>query len=376
MQELRRELVRIARYDTKVLITGESGVGKELVAGSIHRLSARASQAFVEVNCAGLSEGLLESELFGHVKGAFTDAYRDKPGKLELADRGTVFLDEVGEMTLRMQGLLLRFMEVGELQKVGSDSEIRQVNVRVVAATNRDLRQMVNEGRFREDLFYRLNVLHVILAPLRDRADDIPQLLDHFLRTFARHHDRVPPQITFDALDVLMAYDWPGNVRELRNVVERLVVSDCDPVRPQDLPFEVLNVKRAEPHHRQMQETLVDALMKQMRVDGVPFWNAVYPVFMSRDMTREELRELVRRGLETARGSYKIVARMFNLPDDDYKRFLGFLRTHECQVAFQQFRRVAVATDGGEIEASSASSPTTVVAYRDFDARRRASRGV
>ena len=178
---LQQEVERVARSDAKVLITGESGVGKEIVARAIHTLSPRATVSFAPVNCAGLPETLLESELFGHVKGSFTGAYRDKPGKLEMAHNGTVFLDEIGEMTLRMQGLLLRFLETGELQKVGADTTGRIVNVRVIAATNRNLREMITQGTFREDLFYRLNVIHIVVPPLRDRREDIPELVDHFL---------------------------------------------------------------------------------------------------------------------------------------------------------------------------------------------------
>ena len=181
---LQGEIERVARSDAKVLITGESGVGKEIVARAIHSRGPRAAATFAPVNCAGLPETLLESELFGHVKGSFTGAYRDKPGKLETAHMGTIFLDEVGEMTLRMQGLLLRFLETGELQKVGADGSGRIVNVRVIAATNRNLREMIKQGTFREDLFYRLNVIHIVVPPLRDRREDIPVLVDHFLTQF------------------------------------------------------------------------------------------------------------------------------------------------------------------------------------------------
>src|SRR5262245_23848645 len=180
MMELRQEIERIARSDAKVLITGESGVGKELVARAIHTNSARAARAFVPVNCAGLPETLLESELFGHVKGSFTGAYRDKPGKLEFAHEGTIFLDEIGEMSLRMQGLLLRFLETGELQKIGSDRVSGTADVRVIAATHRSLLDLIAQGRFREDLFYRLNVIHVMVPPLRDRRDDIPAMIEYF----------------------------------------------------------------------------------------------------------------------------------------------------------------------------------------------------
>src|SRR5258705_8183836 len=172
--DLRQEIDRVARTDAKVLITGESGTGKEVVARQVYALGNRFGRPFVAVNCAGLPETLLESELFGHVKGSFTGAYRDKPGKLEVADEGTIFLDEVGEMTLRMQGLLLRFLETGELQKVGADRGGRLVNVRCIAATNRNLPDLVGQGAFREDLFYRLNVIHIEVPPLRDRPEDIP----------------------------------------------------------------------------------------------------------------------------------------------------------------------------------------------------------
>ena len=176
----------MAKSDAKVLITGESGVGKEVVACAIHAEGPRQNNDFVAVNCAGLPETLLESELFGHVKGSFTGAYRDKPGKLEMAHQGTVFLDEVGEMTLRMQGLLLRFLETGELQKVGAERTGAAVNVRVIAATNRNLRHLIDQGQFREDLFYRLNVIHLRIPPLRDRREDIPALIEHFLDKFGQ----------------------------------------------------------------------------------------------------------------------------------------------------------------------------------------------
>src|SRR4249919_3516905 len=183
--ELKAEIERVARSDAKVLITGESGSGKEVIARSINDSSARA-KVFVPVNCAGIPETLLESELFGHVKGSFTGAYRDKPGKLEMANRGTIFLDEIGEMTLRMQGLLLRFLETGEIQKVGAERGSRPLDVRVIAATNRNLRELVAQGQFREDLFYRLNVIHIVVPPLRERRDDIPLLIAHFLESLTQ----------------------------------------------------------------------------------------------------------------------------------------------------------------------------------------------
>jgi two-component system response regulator AtoC len=236
--ELSQEIERIARSDAKVLITGESGVGKELVAHAIHQRSPRTNRAMVAVNCAGLPETLLESELFGHVKGSFTGAYRDKPGKLEMADGGSIFLDEIGEMTLRMQGLLLRFMETGELQKVGTDRAAGRVNVRVIAATNRNLREMITDGTFREDLFYRLNVIHLTVPPLRERREDIPVLISHFLHGFTRNNGTPVHHISPEAIRLLAEYAWPGNVRELENVVRHALLWATGPtIDPGDLPL-------------------------------------------------------------------------------------------------------------------------------------------
>src|SRR5689334_20079339 len=223
--ELKQEIEQVAQSDAKVLVTGESGVGKELVARAVHAGSRRWHRPCVAVNCAGLPETLLESELFGHVRGSFTGAYRDKPGKLELADKGTMFLDEVGEMTLHMQGLLLRFLETGELQKVGATGTVGRVDVRVVAATNRPLREMIAQGTFREDLFYRLNVIHLHVPPLRERREDIPVLVHHFLEQLTLNNGSSVRSLSTDAMQLMVAYPWPGNVRELVNVVERLLVT-------------------------------------------------------------------------------------------------------------------------------------------------------
>ena len=237
MRDLKLEIEQVAASDAKVLITGDSGVGKELVAQAVHSLSARAHRPFLAVNCAGMPETLLESELFGHTKGSFTGAYRDRPGKLEMADTGTVFLDEIGEMTLRMQGLLLRFLETGELQKVGSDRNSTRVNVRVIAATNRNLEQAMLDSSFRQDLYYRLNVIRVVLPPLRERREDIPALVTHFLRRFNRRFHRDIRGITPDAMAALMAFDFPGNVRELENLVERAYAMGArDQITLADLP--------------------------------------------------------------------------------------------------------------------------------------------
>jgi transcriptional regulator with GAF, ATPase, and Fis domain len=340
VRELEEEIRRVAISDAKVLITGESGVGKELVARAIHAGSGRAHAPFVAMNCAGLPETLLESELFGHVKGSFTGAYRDKPGKLEHADKGTVLLDEVGEMTLRMQGLLLRFLETGELQKVGADRATGRVDVRVIAATNRDLARMIHDGTFREDLFYRLNVIHLIVPPLRDRREDIPALAEHFLTRFA-NGTAVVRRIAPDAMSALVDYPWPGNVRELENAIERLVVKTRTPeATVDDLPIEVRNQRGITIRpKRERRRTVADALYSKLRDEQQSFWHAVYPLYMEREITKDNVRELVRKGLEDARGNYRIVAKLFNLQPKDYKRFLNFLRKHDCQLPFKEYRQ-------------------------------------
>ena len=337
---LQQEIDRVARSEAKVLITGESGVGKEIVARSIHSRGPRAANMFAPVNCAGLPETLLESELFGHVKGSFTGAYRDKPGKLETAHMGTVFLDEVGEMTLRMQGLLLRFLETGEIQKVGADGSGRHLNVRVVAATNRDLRDMIKQGTFREDLFYRLNVISVVIAPLRDRREDIPLLVNHFLAEFVAQNRSSITTVSPEALKALMEYSWPGNVRELENVMERLVVTLPGPtIELEHLSSEIrVQDKVALRPKRERRRTVADDLYQRMAEQRESFWATVYPLFMDREITRANVREIVRRGLEEARGNYKIVARLFNMEPRDYKRFLNFLRKHDCQIPFKDYR--------------------------------------
>jgi transcriptional regulator with GAF, ATPase, and Fis domain len=214
---------RVAPTDATVLVWGESGVGKELVARALHDRSPRRHRAFVKVNCAALPIELLESELFGYERGAFTGAHRQKPGKFELANSGSIFLDEIGEMPLPLQAKLLRVVQDGEFPRLGSRHEIR-VDVRVIAATNRDLGQLVQRGRFREDLFYRLNVVSLHVPPLRERRDEIAALMEHFLHQYAQQYGRPRPDISAPTAARLLEYSWPGNVRELENTVKRIVV--------------------------------------------------------------------------------------------------------------------------------------------------------
>jgi two-component system NtrC family response regulator len=351
IRDLRAELVRVARSDAKVLITGESGCGKEVVARAIGANSLRAAAPFVPVNCAGLPENLLESELFGHVKGSFTGAYRDKPGKLEMARNGTIFLDEIGEMTPRMQGLLLRFLETGEIQKVGAEQVMMAANVRVIAATNRNLRELIALGQFREDLFFRLNVIHVSVPPLRERREDIPLLVAHFMNNFTDGFDGgldSPPaaaaslarEFSAAAMEALCGAPWPGNVRQLQNVVERLLVTARrDRIELDDLPADARAPSVVRKPLRERRRTVADELFQKLVHDRQSFWTAVYPLYMNREITRSNVRDLVHKGLEEARGNYKIVARLFNLEPREYKRFLNFLRKHDCQLPFKEYRQ-------------------------------------
>ncbi len=239
MREVLERVVQIAPVATTVLVTGESGTGKELVARGLHALSPRRHKPFIPVNVAALSETLLESELFGHEKGAFTGAIDARRGLFELAHGGTIFLDEIGEMPLATQTKLLRVLEQREFHRVGGEKVIK-VDVRIVAATNQDLRQLVAIGEFRRDLYYRLNVLHIALPPLRDRRDDIPLLVHQFIREASERHDRAFAGISPEAMGILKDYSWPGNVRELRNLVESMVVlSPGRVIGPADIPDEV-----------------------------------------------------------------------------------------------------------------------------------------
>jgi transcriptional regulator with GAF, ATPase, and Fis domain len=339
VQDLKQEIDRVARSDAKVLISGESGSGKEVVARAIHAQSDRADRPFIPVNCAGIPETLLESELFGHMKGSFTGAFRDKPGKLELADSGTVFLDEIGEMTLRMQGLLLRFLETGELQKVGADRALGIVDVRVISATNRKLEDLIVRGQFRDDLFYRLNVIRFNVPSLRERRSDVPLLLDAALKHFTRNNGCIVREIGPEAMQTLVEYSWPGNVRELQNVVERLVVTGRNEVaRVEDLPAEIRTRPLSARPRKERRRTVADELFRRLVDERESFWTAVYPLYMNREITKANVRDLVGKGLEEARGNYKIVARLFNMDVCDYKKFLNFLRKHECQVPFREYR--------------------------------------
>jgi len=381
VQALRVEVEHAARCDAKVLLTGESGVGKEIASRMIHANSARAHMPLVAINCVGIPEALLESELFGHTRGSFTGAHRDRVGLLETAHGGTVFLDEIGEMGPRMQALLLRFLETGEIQRVGAERPQQRLDVRVIAATNRDPLAEMAAGNFREDLYYRLNVIEITIPPLRSRREDIPVLLEHFLRRYSHQHGVPVPTIGSDALKWITNYDWPGNVRQLKNVAERLIVRRCGTViGVADLPAVVRDRRSSaaaaelpqcdsiagatpltfavEPPVRSVADTIFDRLVKQRE----SFWSIVYLPFMLRDLTRSDLRTLITRGLEQTSGNYKMLVELFNMERSDYKRFLNFLRKQDCQVPYARFRALR-AQDRLLPDARFASSHTTANAH-------------
>jgi DNA-binding NtrC family response regulator len=267
MCELRQLIQTVAPTDTRVLILGESGTGKELVAGALHGLSRRRGANYIRINCAAIPETLLESELFGHEKGAFTGALKQKAGRVEEADDGTIFLDEIADMSKPLQAKLLRFLEDGSFTRVGGMQELR-VNVRLIAATNRDITQAIAAGHFREDLFHRLNVVQIRLPPLRDRGDDVLLLAGHFLKTFRTALNKNVDGLTAAARSKLLSHTWPGNVRELRNVIERaLILEKTREIQPSSLPdFQIeTRLQKATLLQSAPDESIDDALARLER---------------------------------------------------------------------------------------------------------------
>ncbi|HZI81410.1 MAG TPA: sigma-54 dependent transcriptional regulator [Vicinamibacterales bacterium] len=355
--ELRRDIQAAARTEAKVLILGETGVGKEVVAQLIHAQSTRVGRSFVAVNCSGIPETLLESELFGHVRGSFTGAYRDKPGLVRQADHGTLFLDELGEMSLRMQAVLLRFAETGEIQPIGSDAVTGRTDVRLITATNRDLRRQIEAGAFREDLYYRLNVIQIAVPPLRQRGDDVLLLLRYYLQRASEAHRLPLPELTPETEELLLRYQWPGNIRELKNMTERLVVRASEtPIRPEDLPREargeqepsvaVMAPAAAEdgsraqaPNARHIVKgsEAAERLWNRL-INGEDFWTVVHQPFKAHELTRDDLAALIDRGLQHTRGSYRALLATFGLPTSDYKRFHAFLYQQNCNLPVGPYR--------------------------------------
>ena len=315
MQKLFERMSAASRIDGAVLVTGETGTGKELVARSIHERSERGQGKFVAVDCGALPEDLIESELFGYRRGAFTSAFTDKAGLFEESNGGTLFLDEIGNTSKRFQAKLLRAIQERQIRRIG-ELIPRNVDIRVIAATNADLLSMMRRGDFREDLYYRISVFPIQVPALRRRMEDVPLLVQHILRgrkTFSR-----------DALMKLQTYPFPGNVRELENIVESAVYSSaCDVIGPDDV---------ALPQDPKRVEDLWEVPVSN-------FWESIARPYSDRLITRHHVEAVVRRGLSHTNGSYRKLVAHFKMPDTDYKRFMDFLRRHHCNVDFRQYRK-------------------------------------
>jgi transcriptional regulator with GAF, ATPase, and Fis domain len=314
MMQLAERVRAAARIAGSVLVTGETGSGKELVARAIHQHSGRANGRFVPIDCGALPEDLIESELFGFKRGAFTSALTDKCGLFEEANGGTLFLDEIANTSRRFQAKLLRALQERQIRRLG-DTAFRQLDIRVIAATNRDLRALVRQGDFREDLFYRLSVFAIEVPPLRKRLDDIPLLVDAMLCG--------RKQISSEAVAKLQLYDFPGNVRELENIIESAVYTSPDTL--------------IEECHVVLPDGTTIPSEGTLRIDN--FWESVARPYAERMITRTHMENLVRRGLQQVNGNYRRLIRLFNLPDSDYKRFMDFLRRHGCNIDYRQYRQ-------------------------------------
>lgn len=317
---IQRLLLRIraaAQMSGTVLIAGETGTGKELVARAIHEQGERNRGKFVAVDCGALPEDLVESELFGFRRGAFTTAVSDKPGLLEEAHCGTVFLDEIGNTSNRFQAKLLRVLQDKQVRRLG-DVIPRKLDLRVIAATNRDLTVMSKAGEFREDLFYRLSVFCIEVPPLRKRKEDIPLLVEHLLEMLGRK------PLSREAMVRLEGYSYPGNVRELENIVESAYYTATgSTIEADDIAFQ--------------SDGYIPERPEDFFIEN--FWESVARPYAERLITKRHLESVIRRGLEQSGGNYRKLVQLFKMPDTDYKRFMDFLRRHHCNVDFRQYRR-------------------------------------
>jgi transcriptional regulator with PAS, ATPase and Fis domain len=354
IEALRSKIRAAARTASSVLIQGETGTGKELVARSIYESCARHRKRFVPVDCGALPEDLVESELFGYRRGAFTTAVADKPGLFEEANHGTLFLDEIANTSPRFQVKFLRVLQEKRVRRLG-DVVDRPLDVRVIAATNCDLRQMARAGDFREDLLYRLNVFAIEVPPLRKRRSDIPLLASHILDTLNRENGE-NRRLPRGSLEKLGAYRYPGNVRELQNLIESaFYTTEGDLIRPDSihLPTDLPTGLPTDPPTGQPGDLRDDlpsdapfglssanpmrGPTTEIAVDD--FWESVARPYTDRIITKRQVEDVIRRGLAQTRGSYRGLVRLFNMPDGDYKRFMDFLRRHRCNVDFRPYRR-------------------------------------
>jgi len=341
MERLLQMLSKLAAGTAPILLTGESGTGKELFAKSIHQASPRSDGPFVALNCAAIPSELLESELFGHVRGSFSGAERDKKGLLEAAEGGTFFFDEVAELAPALQAKLLRAVEEGAIRRVG-ETRMRSIDIRVLSATNRNLKEEIAAGRFREDLYYRLNVVAVHVPPLRERPEDILPLATHFLRRLGERDGVAYDGFTSEALDAMTRHDWPGNVRELENAIERAVaLAESTRIARADLPDDVADAVRGAGERLAEAGSPTErasALWGAIVDDGRSFWEVVRGPFLRRELSREDVRRLVERGLAESGGSYKRLAELFGV-GEQYKKFHAFLKNNGCHVDRSQVAR-------------------------------------
>ncbi|WP_395787303.1 sigma 54-interacting transcriptional regulator [Aquimonas sp.] len=324
LRELQRKISKVAGFQEPLLITGESGVGKELVARSVHLLGAQSAKAFVAVNCPQHQEGnLTVSELFGHEKGSFTGAVSERAGVFEQAKGGTVFLDEIGDLHMSAQRMLLRALAELEFTRLGG-SRLQPMEVRLVAATNRTLEGLIARDAFRNDLFFRLRYFQLLVPPLREREDDWLLMANHQLRGLARRYG-VDKQFDADSLQLLTRYAWPGNCRELANVVSMgYAMADGDRIAPPDFEQLLSTGQAAAPRDEA-------ALLQQLASGRLQFWTDVHAPFLNRDFNRRELRELVRQALARAEGSYRRMLPLLGLVETDYQRLMDFLRHHDLK---------------------------------------------
>jgi DNA-binding NtrC family response regulator len=342
---------RVADSTTPVLVQGEKGTGKTLLARFLHERSRRCNGPFVSVHCAGVPEHVLESDIFGYEKGAFAGAAASRAGRVERAHGGTFLLDEAAELPQPLQAKMLRVIQESAVERLGGEKTV-SVDVRFLATTSCPLEAAVASGRFLDDLYSRLAVVAITLPPLRERADDIPHLAEYCVARGARDRGWQVETIAPETLQVLRNYSWPGNVRQLENVIERMVVvgrgsvatlaelpSELRVNAPRAITASSVSVAVAEPSSTAVD--VVDDLYARLTRHRECFWTTVYPLYMQREITRSHMRDLVKKGLEEARGNYKIMVQLFNMDASDYKKFLNFLRKHQCQLPFKDYRQVS-----------------------------------
>ena len=337
---LRDQVDRVGMLEVPALVMGEPGSGRSLLVRALHQASARRDEPVVALSCGDMPETLLETELFGCLKGSVVGASSDRAGVLDLAHGGTVLLEDLDEMPLRTQELLARFIESGEVKRVGTFGGAILADVRVVASASATLRDRVTQGQFLEELWSQFAGSTLAIPALRERRDDIPILIDYFAAAYCAALGK--PEVIFapDAMQALMEFSWPGNVRELRSVTERLVGNARSLVIAADeLPVGIRPRRTgAARRGRERRRAVGEELFVRLITNGESFWSCVYPLFMEREITRTDVRDLVRRGLEVARGNSETLVRLFNMPAADHKRFVGFLRKYDCQLPIKSAR--------------------------------------